>query len=444
MDPDTTAYNTPEAIILEKEPDIQRLAEAFKRLFQRHEILRTSFEMVEEGPVQRIHECAAVKIESLATVGDINDFVRPFDLSRAPMLRIGLLKEANGKCLLILDMHHIITDGTSQRVLKKEFIALEAGEQLPPLKIQYKDFSLWQNNQMKSMAMICREKYWLKEFAENIPVLNLPIDYERTANRDYQGDMVAFKISKEETAALKNMALKSEATLYMVLLALYNIFLAKICNQEDILVGTPIAGRTHADLEQTIGMFVNVIVLKNNPRGNETFDEFLAEVKEKTINAFENQDYPFDLLVERFGGNRDLNRNPLVETHFVWHDRGAENDQVEGETQNDENKNNEEKIFESFEIKKTKLEITLVATAGSGGMITCQIYYMTRLFERSTIEKFCRYFMNILETVIKQPQIKLNEIELVTEEDKDRMAALNRQNKRVFSRFKEEGFNEDF
>jgi acyl carrier protein len=441
MDLDTTAYNTPAILMLEKEPDRETLETTFKKMIQRHETLRTSFHIAVDEPVQVINEKVEIKTEYYET-GSFHSFLRPFDLYLAPLMRVGVMKD-RGRYMLMIDMHHIITDGTSQRVLKEEFLAIYNGEELPPLKLQYKDYSRWQSFQTKSLAMIRQEEYWLKEFQENIPVLNLPTDYQRAATRSYEGDMVPFIVSRKKTGALKEMATKNEATLYIVLLALYNIFLSKICLQEDILVGTPIVGRRHADLERSIGMFVNVIALKNNPKGSKKFEEFLAEVKEKTLKAFENQDYPYDRLVEKFGSSRDLSRNPLAETQLVWLDSSGTEDHIESKTPKDENIDNRETPVQSFEIQKTKLDITLTAKE-TGGEIRCQLHYVTRLFKRSTISKFCSYFVNILETIVRNPGITIDKIELLTKEDKDRMVALNRQNKEIFSRFKTEDFNEDF
>ncbi|MCP5046484.1 MAG: non-ribosomal peptide synthetase, partial [bacterium] len=411
----------------------------FGKLIRRHENLRTSFEVVNEEPVQRVHEPGHIdfSLEELETRAHRDRFVRPFDLSRAPLMRAALFKQDPGRFILMIDLNHIVTDGASQRLLGEEFLSLHQGETLPPLKLQYKDYSQWQSSQMESSAMVRQEEYWLGQFRETPPLLNLPLDYPRGGGQGSEGGIVAFAINREETRLLNQLALNEGATLYMILLALYKILLARICFQEDIIVGTPIAGRRHTDLQRIIGMFVNVITLRTNPHGDKTFTTFLSEVKEKTLKAFENQDYPFDTLVERLPGNRDSNRNPVAETVLVWQTR------AEGQDPTGSGKVNDETRFEFFEIKSTKMDLAMVAREKET-QIRCQLHYMKRLFKPETVEKFARYFKSILQTVLNNPQIKLHDIQLVTQEEKNRIEREARRKKDTFSRFKEENFDEDF
>ncbi len=442
MEPGNTSYNMSYVLPLVENTDMGRLRETFKKLVSRHENLRTSFEIVDEDPVQRVHDHLELEIEFYDSevdftggelaAGTIKDFLRPFDLSRAPLLRVGAVavgKGSTSKRFLLLDMHHIITDGTSQNVLAQEFQQLYNNGPLPRLKLHYKDYSQWQNRWMGSQAASRQETYWLKEFAGEIPVLDLPIDYPRPGFRGFTGDMLRFQIDRGETLALKKIAREKGTTMYMNLLAIYTVFLAKICNQEDIVVGTPAAGRRLAELEQVIGMFVNLLALKNNPAETKSFDELLGEVREKTVNAFENQDYPFDELVEKLGvgeGGRSIGRNPVVETHFVFQHASAGSSHVDGLNRGD-----------------SRLDLSLIAREMED-TIPCEFQYSTLLFKPNTIKKFSRYFINIVKTVVENPGRIIGQIELLSEEEKKKLASQIQQNNRIINELKGVDFNEIF
>ncbi|HLP59258.1 MAG TPA: amino acid adenylation domain-containing protein, partial [Candidatus Deferrimicrobium sp.] len=293
MTPQDTVYNITKTVEMSEAPDLVQLEETFNKLLHRHESLRTSFHMVENNPVQRVHDTVALAIEyyDLTRPGEMphevssKDFVRPFDLTAAPLLRAGLVKRRNASWVLIVDLHHIISDGVSQGVLTRDFMSLYRGEELPALKLQYKDYAEWQEGDKEQEALKGRENYWLKEFAGTIPVLTMPTDFARPMLQSFAGAILDFEVGMEETAALNRVMIKEGVTMYMVWLAMYNVFLAKISGQEDIITGTPAAGRRHIDMQQIIGMFVNTLAIRNFPRGEYTFKEFLKEVKEKTLQA---------------------------------------------------------------------------------------------------------------------------------------------------------------
>ncbi|HLP47258.1 MAG TPA: condensation domain-containing protein, partial [Candidatus Kapabacteria bacterium] len=297
LDQNNTAYNMLYVFQLEGILESDRLEETFRKLIDRHESLRTSFDSIGDMPVQRIHENVEFEIEFLATEKRCPGQTQAFDLSKAPLLRVALGEAADGKHLLMVEMHHIIADGTSMEVLIKDFVGLYNRESLNELGIQYKDFSEWQNRDKEKRKFLAQEEFWRNEFAGEIPVIDLPTDFARPAVQSYEGNMLKFELAGEIAAALKSLALKTGTTMYMLLLAIFNIFLAKLSNREAIVTGTPVAGRHHADLEKIIGMFVNTLGLKNYPVGEKSFNGFLEEVKEKTLWAFENQDYPYEDLV---------------------------------------------------------------------------------------------------------------------------------------------------
>ncbi|UCH92358.1 MAG: amino acid adenylation domain-containing protein [Candidatus Aminicenantes bacterium] len=425
-----TGYNIPAVLMVEGDVDKERLEDTFRQVIRRHESLRTSFEMIEEEPVQRIRHDTEVEFEikfhqveveeknpcrgesvdsPIEEETVIQDFIRPFDLSQAPLMRVGLIQIEEEKHILMVDMHHIISDGISMGIFVKEFMALYAGKKLPALKLQYKDYSEWQNREKEKEAIKQQEEYWLKEFGGEIPVLNLPIDYVRPALQSFAGSALSFEIGSEATRGLKKYILEEETTLYMVLLSVYNIFLSKISNQEVIVVGTPTAGRRHADLEQIIGMFVNTLALKNYPVGEKSFREFLREVKERTLEAFANQDYQYENLVESVPVNRDTSRNPLFDTMFAL--QNMEISEVEI-TKLKLKPYDRENI-----LRISKFDMTLHA-AETEENLYLTFEYCTKLFKETTIERFIRYFKNLISSVLQDIKRNLSDIEIISEEEK--------------------------
>ncbi|MCP5050905.1 MAG: polyketide synthase, partial [bacterium] len=278
--------------------------------------------------VQRVHDKVEFAIEYYEPNQDQPapraprpaSFVRPFDLSNAPLLRVGLTELEQEKHILLVDMHHIITDGTSMAILIEEFMALYSGRELPPLRLQYKDYSEWQVRTNGSRGAIIKnqEEYWLKRFSDSIPQLDFPTDYTRPEEWNYAGDAIVFEIPPQKTAKIKEMVLETGTTLYIVFLAVTSIVLSKYTMRQDIVVGTGVAGRTHADLEHVIGMFVNMLAIRSYPRENKGFHEFLEEVRENALDAFENQDYQFDELVKRLNLTGESGRNPLFDVEFTF------------------------------------------------------------------------------------------------------------------------------
>ncbi|MCP4213531.1 MAG: amino acid adenylation domain-containing protein, partial [bacterium] len=299
-EPLSTGYNVPAVMQLEGDLDRKKFQDVFLHLLKRHESLRTSFRNIAGAPVQVVHELNDISFEvtfcETSDPGEIDtiigDFVQPFDLARAPLIRAGLVRMEEKKYVVMIDIHHIVTDGTSMDLLSNELAACYNGMQLPPLELQYRDFSHWQNRtQAKGSDAYKRlEAFWLKQLEGRPPVLDLPYDFPRSANRDFRGRDYIFFIDREQTAAIKQCVNESESTLFIFLLALTDIWLSKLSGLEDIAVGTAVEGRLHSDLRHIIGMFVNTLVLRNFPRHNKTFSGFLMDVKDRTLDAFENQD----------------------------------------------------------------------------------------------------------------------------------------------------------
>ncbi|MCX6584303.1 MAG: condensation domain-containing protein, partial [Candidatus Aminicenantes bacterium] len=424
MDKDGTAYNISSAWILEGIVDKDKLEQSILRLILRHESLRTSFHMVGEEPVQRIHDEVEFEIEVLGgrdreSGVDRGDaalsawapfFIRPFDLSTAPLLQVGLVKLAEEKHILLVSMHHIISDGMSTQVMMHGFSTLYAGKELQEIKLHYKDYTEWQYRERVSKKILEQGEYWKKEFEGDIPVLELPTDYARPAVQGFEGNSINFEINKEISAALKTLASESGATLYIVLLALYTTFLSRITGQEDIVIGTAVAARRHADLEKIIGMFVNSLALRNFPSGKNFFTDFLEEVKEKTLRAFENQEYQYEDLVEQISINRDVGRNPLFDTMFVLQNTGSQKIEIPGL----------KLVPYEYEIKTAKFDLSLTCVEVEE-KLRLTFEYRTKLFKRETVERFIAYFKNIIRSIVENKNRGICDLEILAEEEKKRI-----------------------
>ncbi|MCP4152553.1 MAG: non-ribosomal peptide synthetase, partial [bacterium] len=354
-------------------------------------------------------------------------FVRPFDLSMAPLIRVGLINIAGPGAKptqhLLVDRHHIISDGFSRQILRQDFMRLQRNEELPPLRIQYKDYSEWWKGEGGTGKQEQQESYWLKQFEKKIPVLDLPTDYPRPTVQSFDGDRDFFEISASGTAALTKIALEKGTTLYMVLLTIFNIFLSKLSGQEDIVVGTAVAGRRHTDLEKLIGMFVNTLPIRNYPENGKTFAQLLHNVTNTTFPAFENQEYPFEELVDRVAVNRDTSRNPLFDTMFNLNNvtentgDGSEKDRVLEEKEINEKSS----TFEQDNIMPvSKFDMTLTAVQNRG-ILELSFEYCIRLFKKETILRFITYFEKILSAVIEDPEVKPSQIEIVSEKEKKKI-----------------------
>ncbi|MCK5128166.1 MAG: AMP-binding protein, partial [candidate division Zixibacteria bacterium] len=314
------------------------------------------------------------------------------------------------KYLLMVDMHHIISDGMSTELLVQDFMALYSDEALPVMRYRYKDYGEWQHRRKESKKYQEQARFWQEEFKAEIPVLDLPTDYIRSAVQRFEGSSLGFEIDKPHTGALNVLALGEGATLYMMLLAIYTIFLSRISNQEDIVIGAPVAGRRHVDLEKIIGMFVNTLALRNYPSGETEFTEFLAEVKEKTLEAFENQEYQYEELVEQVAVNRDVSRNPLFDTMFVLQNTGPGEIEVPGLRV----------IPYEYENKTSKFDLTLIGVEAEDKLLFT-FEYSTKLFKPETIERFITYFKNIVTGVLEDKHRKISGVEIIIKEEKNRL-----------------------
>ncbi len=317
----------------------------------------------------------------------------------------------------MVNIHHIVSDGVSHGILIESFLSMYRGLELPDLKIQYKDYAEWQQRPAVKEEMKSQEKYWLQEFRGEIPVLFLPTDFPRPEIQDFSGNFVSFDLDREKAAQLTEISQSQEVTLFMLLLALFNVFLLKLSNQEDIITGTPIAGRRHADLEGVVGMFVNTLAVRCFPAGQKTFLTFLKEVKEKVLTIFENQDYQFEDLVENVLLERDMSRNPLFDVSFTL-DNVFETS-ASGEAPPAGNRDLKTSPY-PYDVTISKFDLALTAKETPVAMIF-HFGYSSKLFKEETILRFSRYLKWIISMVIENPNREISGLEILSAEEKKQL-----------------------
>jgi amino acid adenylation domain-containing protein len=415
FDPASLAYNAPRMMHIQGAVDKDRLSTAFKKLMDHHDILRTFFALTNEGPVQRVMDHVAFNISYFNTdqAGAdevIQRFIQPFDLSKAPLLRVGLITVSPQEHILVIDMHHIITDGVSSDILTSDFMVLYNNRQLPDAQLTYKDFAVWQQSEEQQKRLMKQKDFWMKQFSEEPPRLDLPADFVRPLVQSYEGESITVNLPSEIVKGLKRLADKEGATLFMVMMAITNILLAKLGNQEDVVIGTPTAGRQHADLENVIGMFINTLPVRNYPKNELPFNEFLSVVKAVTLDCFHHQSYPYEQLIDDLKVKRDLSHNPLFDIMFAYQNFAAPDLKIPGMTLTPYPSNH---VIAQFDILLSIYEAT------DELIVRCD--YSKALFKKATIEKFLTYFNKIINAVLTNVHIKIGQIDLLDEQEKQQL-----------------------
>lgn len=437
FDNKSTAYSMPGSYILEGEFQEDAFRQAFAFMISRHESLRTVFITEKGEPKQRIlddpHFDVTVfdlrKSADLATEAKSlvdKDISKPFDLVNGPLIRLTILRLEEYKNLIIFNMHHIISDGWSLNVFSREFLGAYnsyRNNKVPayePLRIQYKDYSAWQNKQLNSSEISKQREYWVNKLSGDLPVLDFPTDYLRPDIKSYNGTSFKFSISKEVTEDLYCLCRDKQVSLFMLLQALLNVLIYRYTGQNDIIIGSPIAGRNHLDLENQIGFYVNTLAFRNSVDGKHNFEEVLTGVKETCTDAFDNQDYPFDSLVDELNIRKDLARTPLFDVMLVL--QSIDNEEADGldglnvslyETDHD----------------VTKFDMTYNFSETSDGLV-CDFEYNTDLFSEGRIRSMSQHFSTLVSSVLKNPESNISEIEIISEhENKLLMSVFNDTNR---------------
>ncbi|GAB1543387.1 hypothetical protein NUACC21_60610 [Scytonema sp. NUACC21] len=424
--PESPAYNIMYAARVRSDLDILVLQRAFGELIERHPALRTGYTVQDGSAVQQIHPHQKVDIEvidaSTLSHEQLNERLaqeadRPFDLESGAVLRVNLFTTREGEYVLLLTVHHIASDFWSLEVLINELCLLyfieKAGvlASLPSLTLQYTDYVRWQSQMLAGSEGERLWSYWQKQLSGVLSVLDLPTDRPRPPVQTYRGASHSFKLNEELTQNLAELAKAEGATLFMSLLAAFQVLLYRYTNQEDILVGSPTTGRSRNEFAGIVGYFANPVVLRANLSQNPSFKEFLSQVRSTVLGAIAHQDYPFPLLVERLCPKRDPSFSPLVQVMFIWdkpHQRNEQNKTVAG--------NNQEKLeLEPFasQQKGSAFDLTLTIFE-TDKRLSASLQYNTDLFEAATIARMAEHFQTLLKGIVANPEQRLSDLPMMT------------------------------
>ncbi|MBZ4336727.1 condensation domain-containing protein, partial [Corallococcus sp. AS-1-12] len=429
LQPGDASYNLPTALQLSGHLDVESLRRAFESLVQRHEALRTTFHEHQGQPTQRIHApvewtLPRVDLSSLPEVQRKEESRRladeearrPFDLARGPLLRSTLVRLEENEHLLLVTMHHIVSDGWSMGVLVREMVAFyEAftsgtAPALPPLPVQYADFATWQRDWLQGEVLDAQLGYWKQQLSGSPPALELPTDRPRPPVQSHRGATVAVRIPARVSDALKALAQREGATPFMTLLAAFQVLLSRYSAQDDVSVGSPIAGRTQAETEGLIGFFINTLVLRARMDPRSTFRELLAQVRGTTLAAYDHQHLPFEKLVEAVQPTRDLSRSPLFQAMFVLQNTPARALHLPGLS------------FQAApqEAHSAMFDLSLSLQEVQGGL-TGSLEYATDLFDAATVQRMAGHFGVLLEAIAQKPDTRLGDLPLLTDAERQQL-----------------------
>ncbi|WP_193196876.1 non-ribosomal peptide synthetase [Nostoc sp. MG11] len=419
LDKQNSFYNGSVQLRITEALNIAALEHSLNEIIRRHEALRTIFLTVDGLAVQKIIptltiNISVVDVEGLEK-GEIQQLVtkeiqQPFDLSIAPLLRVTLLRQEVESYLLVLTMHHIITDGWSMEIFFKElevfYDAFTKGQlsSLPELTIQYADFALWQRQCLTKEVQQKQLEYWKQQLADAPPLLELPTDYPRPPVQTFSGATQRFQLEKDLTSQLVTLSQKSGVTLFMTLLTAYVVLLHRYSGQDDICIGSPFANRDRQELESLIGFFANTLVLRTNLTGNPSFNELLSRVREIAMDAYTHQDFPFEMLVEALQPQRDLSHTPLFQVTFALQNASTSPVNLTGLTV----------TSLPTETTTTKFDLTLLIENTSTGLVSVW-EYNTDLFNASTIERMAGHFQTLLESIVANPEGKISHLPMLTQ-----------------------------
>ena len=428
-EPNSSVYNIPSALRLKGSLDIAALEQSLNEIVRRHESLRTTFAAVDGEPLQLIAPALRMSVpitdlthhsasdreheaQRLAT----EQAREPFDLSQGPLLRVLLLCLGQDDHVLVLSMHHIVSDGWSRGVFYHElsmlYQAYTQGNPSPlsELPIQYADFAVWQRQWLQGEVLEDQLSYWKKQLAGAPALLQLPTDRPRPAVQSYRGAVQSIELSQELTQGLQALSARQGVTLFMTLLAVFQTLLYRYTGQNDIVVGSPIANRNRAEIEGLIGFFVNTLVMRTDLSGNPTFKELLTRVRETALGAYTHQDLPFEKLVEELHPQRSLSQSPLVQVLFVMQNTPDIAATLDGLRV----------VAMPIDAETAKFDLTFSLAESSEGLKGFW-KYSTELFDKTTIDTMIGHFHVLLQAIAADPDRRIGELLLLSEEERRRL-----------------------
>ncbi|WP_427161139.1 amino acid adenylation domain-containing protein [Aliinostoc sp. HNIBRCY26] len=419
----SAAYNMPIALQLNGKLNIEALRSSLAYLLNRHESLRMYFPTVNGEPQVALgtgdwglgtgdwEEAGEKFLTQCPNIQDLIDAYaqEPFDLNTGPLFKAKLLQLEPEKSVLVINMHHIISDGWSMgvfvRELRQAYSAYSQGQtpNLAPLPIQYSDYATWQRNWLQGEVLEKQINYWKHQLGDASPLLELPTDYPRPAQQSYRGDRCVYSLSPELTCAVNAFSQQQGVSLYMTLLAALSILLSRYSRQEDLCIGSPIANRTHSQTEGLIGFFVNTLVMRQQIKPEQNFIELLQQTRQICLDAYAHQDVPFEVLVEKLRPERSMSHNPLFQVMFALENNASPDLDLSGLD------------IEWLGVKSAiaKFDLTLLVTE-SENQLNCTWEYATDLFARTTIQRMAEQFVVLLKGIIDHPHQSIHTSPLMT------------------------------
>ena len=431
--PGNPAYNMPYGFRLRGALDVRALEDAFNAVIGRHEILRTTFAVRDGEPMQRVHDGLRVAIR-LTDLGRLDakererrlhalateESVAPFELSRLPLVRVALFRLGAGEHVLLVNLHHIVADGLSVRPLLQEldayyraFAGGGAPPTLPELGVQYGDYAEWQRQALAEPAALSRHvAYWKRQLGGSLPVLELPRDRPRPARQSFQGSNVFFRIPAGRVRELQALGEREGCTFFMTVLAAFQTLLARYSDQEEIVIGAPIAARNRRELEPLIGVLLNMVALRCDVSGAPSFTQLLHRSREATLDAFSHGELPLELLMEHLRIERDPSRSPFFQVALQMVPAGAAR---LGDLRVDS--------FE-FDLGFAQFDLTLHLYEEPDGAWRGRLEYCTALFEAQTMHRICGHFLKLLESIVRAPEEGIAALPLLDEDERRQVLEL--------------------
>ncbi|MET0399300.1 MAG: amino acid adenylation domain-containing protein, partial [Longimicrobiaceae bacterium] len=434
LEPGSPAYNMPGALRLRGGLDVPALRAALGALTWRHEALRTTFEERGGAPVQVIHPPAPVPLP-LADLGGLpeerreaeaerlaaEEALRPFDLARGPLLRSALLRLGDADHVLLITLHHVVGDGWSMDVLQHELSALydafswDEEPWLPQLPVQYADYAVWQRAWLSGETLERQIRYWKDRLRDAPPLLEIPTDHPRGAGLGMRGGSHRFSLPPVLTGRLRTLAQREGATLFMTTLAAWQALLGRWAGQDDVVVGTPVAGRSRRETEGLVGFFVNMLVLRADLAGGPTWHELLGRVRETALGAYDHQELPFERLVEELDAERSLTHDPVFQVTFQLDRAPARGGLALGDVA-------AEPFGEGAGVAKFDLALTL---RDDGGALAGALDYRATLFEADTVARLAGHLEILLEAMVDEPARRVPEVPLLSDAERRQLASWN-------------------
>ena len=431
LDPQSVAYHVLRPMRIRGVLDVPLLERAFTEIVRRHEVYRTTFPAVDGLPVQLIHPPTAVKLQSrdlrnlpeaereieveqlIASEGQ-----RPFNLTEGPLWRLNLLQLADDDHLLMLTEHHLVHDGWTEGRLVREFLAIyeafanDLPSPLPELSIQYSDFAIWQRECLQGKAFDTQIAYWKKQLSGKLPVLEMPADRPRPPVQTFRGETQTRMLPASLAQDLYELSRRNHCTLFMTTLAAFSTLLHRYSNQDDILIGSPIAGRNRSELEQLIGFFVNTMVMRNDLSGDPAFVELLNRTREMALGAYAHQDMPFEKLVEEIQPERSLNRQALFQVMFVLHNAPSTALEIAGLS------------IDAMRVHNNTAKFDLLfSIREEHDGLRCVMEYSTDLFDDATITRMLGQYETLLRSIVADPDRRISELPLLTPAEEHQLLA---------------------